>query len=626
MKIEQFTEKLVLDAMNVTIGENDFGYVYPQGNMEKATKLEELLKKAGGKPKECEVYEYPDISKGKAKPEFIMTYIKDPNTVIIVECKKDVKKHASKNLNKPAGYAVDGVLYYAKFIKEEYNVIALATSGTEEGKHKSSTFIWRKGAEEFEFVSKFNDSILEPENYLRYIRGEKLKKHFSLQTVRKVSLELHDALREIKIIERQKPIFIAGILIALEDEIFANEYLNYTTYKSTMLNLQSAIKNKLKSSNIQESKVQNMINAFEEIGANVKLPTIPLIENGSIRWYIQQLDTNIKPMMNYSEITVDALGVFYHEFIKYSGGDGKGLGIVLTPEHLTEFMCELAEINKHSKVIDICCGSAGFLVTAMSKMLKDATPDEALKIKKESLYGIEQEAELFTLAITNMIVRKDGKSNILHADCFSNEVEKFLKEKNVFKNIDVGLINPPYSQKDHTELEFVERLLDLLAKNGKGVVVVPMSCAIGTKFKDVRERLLKKHTLDAVFSMPDDIFYPVGTNVCVMVWTAHKPHNVKNKTFFGYYKNDGFEKRKKLGRIDVNDTWKDIKEKWLSMYFNKETVIGLSCTHEVTHSDEWLAEAYMETDYSKLSQKDFEKTVKDYLAYLIKNGELNEIK
>lgn len=618
MKIEQYTEKMVLELMKLTIGDNKEYYVYPQGNVEGAIKIEEALKKASGKPKECKLVEFPKKTRGKAKPEFIITYSKDPNTIIVIECKKDVKKHRSLELDKPSSYAVDGVLYYSKFLKEEYNVIALAVSGTEEGKHKANTFIWRKGGESYEEINKFDDSILEPENYLRYIKGEKLKKDFSLADVRRVSLDLHNALREIKIIERQKPIFIAGILIALEDETFANEYLNYTTYKSTMNNLKIAIENKLKTSKIQESKVQNMINAFEEIDSNIKLPAIKLLEKGSIRWYIQQLDINIKPMLNYAENTIDALGVFYHEFIKYSGGDGKGLGIVLTPEHLTEFMCELAEINKNSKVLDICCGSASFLVTAMSKMIKNATSEEVINIKQNSLYGIEQEAELFTLSITNMIVRKDGKSNILHADCFSEEAEEFLKGK----NIDVGLINPPYSQKDHSELEFVERLLELLTKNGKGVVVVPMSCAIGTKFKTVRERLLKKHTLEAVFSMPDDIFYPVGTNVCVMVWTAHKPHNSKRKTFFGYYKNDGFEKRKKLGRIDVNNMWNEVKSKWLNKYFNKEVEVGLTCMKEVDYKAEWLAEAYMETDYSKLTQQDFEKTIKEYLAYLVKNGEV----
>lgn len=86
------------------------------------------------------------------------------------------------------------------------------------------------------------------------------------------------------------------------------------------------------------------------------------------------------------------------------------------------------------------------------------------------------------------------------------------------------------------------------------------------------------------------------------------------------------KKEKKLGRIDVNNTWEDIKEKWLNLYFNKEIIIGLSCMKEVTHKDEWLCEAYLETDYSQLTQENFEQTIKDYLAYLIKNGELNEIK
>ena len=40
----------------------------------------------------------------------------------------------------------------------------------------------------------------------------------------------------------------------------------------------------------------------------------------------------------------------------------------------------------------------------------------------------------------------------------------------------------------------------------------------------------------------------------------------------------------------------------------------------IENNDEWLAEAYMETDYSTLSEKDFESTLRDYLAYKIKNG------
>lgn len=42
----------------------------------------------------------------------------------------------------------------------------------------------------------------------------------------------------------------------------------------------------------------------------------------------------------------------------------------------------------------------------------------------------------------------------------------------------------------------------------------------------------------------------------------------------------------------------------------------MSAVRAVTYEDEWLAEAYMETDYSKLTDADFERTIRDYYAYL----------
>ena len=256
----------------------------------------------------------------------------------------------------------------------------------------------------------------------------------------------------------------------------------------------------------------------------------------------------------------------------------------------------------------------------MSKMFKDANPDEVERIRQDGLYGVEFDDELYTLAVANMIIRKDGKSNVYFGDCFDSRIVRDLKAK----NINIGLINPPYSQDDVVELEFVEHLLDILTVDGTGVVVVPMSCAIGTKFKEVRKRLFEKHTLNAVFSMPDDIFYPTGTNVCVMVWTAHRPHNSRIETFFGYCKDDGFVKRKKLGRIDAYGRWEGIEAQWLSLYRNRDVEDGLSARHCVSDTDEWLCEAYMKTDYSKLGQADFQQTVNDYLAYLVKCGEAYE--
>ena len=620
MSIEQYTESITLKEMKCTIGENQFGYVFPQGDVSSMGKIEELLKKAGGKPKECELGDYTKGGNGKAKPEYLITFNDDIHTVIVVECKNTAKKHCSANLNKPSGFAVDGVLYYAKFLKQEYNVIAIAVSGANADNMKVDAYYWQQGQEQYLSLKKAKDIILEPKNYMELIRGNKLKKAYSLDEIRNTAIDMHNSLREIKVTESHKPIFIAGILIALNDEDFAKSYSMLSSYKLVMQNIQNAIENVLKDSDIKSSRINYIKQVFNTLQDNTKFAEIPLGHSKSITWYIEQLEMKIKPMMDYADSTVDALGVFYHEFIKYSGGDGSGLGIVLTPQHLTEFMCDLAGVNKNSRVVDICCGSGSFLVTAMSKMFKEANPDEVENIRQNGLYGVEFDDGLYTLAIANMIIRKDGKSNIYKGDCFNPNITKELKEK----NINIGLINPPYSQKDVVELEFVEHLLEVLTIGGTGVVVVPVSCAIGTKYKDVRERLMRKNTLKAVFSMPDDIFYPTGTNVCVMVWEAHTPHDSKQETFFGYCKDDGFVKRKKLGRIDAFGKWKEIEQEWLNLYRNRDVADGLSARQCVKFEDEWLCEAYMKTDYTKLTQTDFQDTINSYLAYLVKNGGINE--
>ncbi|MBO7123349.1 MAG: N-6 DNA methylase [Treponema sp.] len=616
MAIEQYTESLTLHEMKCVLGKNPFGFVFPQGDVESVDKIDALLKKAGGKPSDCPLSDYTLGGNGKAKPEYVITFNDDASTIIVVECKNSVKKHATENYGRPKNFAVDGVLYYAKYLKEEYNVVAVAISGTKKDDIKVSAFYWVKGQSSFQELLKARDIVLEPKNYIELIKGNKLQKNYSLDEIRETAIIMHDALREIKVTEAHKPIFIAGILIALNNDDFCKSYSALTSYKLVIQNIQTAIENVLAGSDIKNNRIDYIKQVFKTLQDNTKFAEIPLGHKKSITWYVEQLEMKIKPMMNYADSTLDALGVFYHEFIKYSGGDGSGLGIVLTPQHLTEFMCDLAGVNKNSRVVDICCGSASFLVTAMNRMFKNANSQEVEKIRKEGLYGVEFDDGLYTLAIANMIIRKDGKSNIYKGDCFNEQITKELKQK----NINIGLINPPYSQDDKEELEFTEHLLDILVPGGTGCVVVPMSCAIGTKFKATRERLFKKHTLKAVFSMPDDIFYPTGTNVCVMVWEAHTPHDSTQETFFGYYKDDGFVKKHKFGRVDFFSRWEKIEKEWLRLYRNRDIETGLTARACINWNDEWLCEAYMNTDYEKLCQSDFEKSVRSFFSYEVLIG------
>lgn len=151
--------------------------------------------------------------------------------------------------------------------------------------------------------------------------------------------------------------------------------------------------------------------------------------------------------------------------------------------------------------------------------------------------------------------------------------------------------------------------------------IVQMSCATSSSAAAilVRERLLKSHRLVGVFSMPDDLFHPVGVITCIMVFDAHSPHPASYKTFFGFFKDDGFRKTKHVGRVNQGQ-WDAIRADWLDAYLNRESKTGLSVLKTVSASDEWCAEAYMETDYSKISQSDFESVLKDYIAFQVKYG------
>lgn len=73
---------------------------------------------------------------------------------------------------------------------------------------------------------------------------------------------------------------------------------------------------------------------------------------------------------------------------------------------------------------------------------------------------------------------------------------------------------------------------------------------ISLLFNQKKIAMLKNNTLDAVFTLPDDIFYPgASASACCMVFTLGEPHvkadGTVKETFFGYYKEDGFKKKKK---------------------------------------------------------------------------------
>ncbi|MDD9337600.1 MAG: N-6 DNA methylase [Rickettsiaceae bacterium] len=559
---------------------------------------------------------------GAGRPEFIISFKNNPDNLIVIECKASISQHESKNRNLYKDYAVDGVLLYACYLKDAFNIIAIAVSGQNEIEKKISTFLWLK--QHYTYKGMLDNIFLKSIEIENIIKQQ--SKPFAEEELIKKAIEYNSFLHNYSIPEVERCTLISAILIALQYAPFLNSYKYYTSNKELTEALLSACESVLKQNDLDSEKRQIIILEYSKFRNNNDFSSDIIYnkktkkdeKNTLLRDFILSINQDILPHIDESQF--DILGKFYTQFIRYAGSDKK-TGLVLTPCHITDFFCDIAELSTDDIVFDPCCGTAGFLVAAMNYMLKKAgnNTDKHKKIKSSQLIGIEKRADMFSHACSNMMMRGDGKSHILYGSCFDEKNKKIIKEQKPTK----GFLNPPYQDGNADEqLEFIENTLECLTKGGICVAICQMSTVVSeaSKVIEVKKRLLEKHSLEAVFSMPNDLFHPINVNSCILVLKAHYTHLKNKKTFFGYFKNDGFVKQKNSGRIDKNDRWKNIKDFWLEKYINKESVAGISIINNVTAEQEWCAEAYMETDYTRLTENDFIKTIKDYVGFLFLNN------
>ena len=559
-------------------------------------------------------------------PEFIVTAPKTPDMVVVVECKSAISKHESADRDRPVDFAVDGVLHYARNLSSNFTVIAIAVSGSRRAS-KWSFFLLPKGSQdERPLVAPSGaevESLIPLADLVRAASFDPSVVRQREKDLIQFSQEMHEFMRdEAEMSEQEKPLAVAGSLIALGNSVFSNTYDAYPAPDLPAFWMK-AIKDEVQASSIPIAKIENMTQPFTNIEVQPELnkPTAAY-PKGLLNAILGMLAERVLPFLNIYH-DYDVVGQFYGEFLKYTGGDGKGLGIVLTPKHMTELFARIANVSKDDVVLDPCAGTGGFLISAMMQMARTATTEaEELSIKRDRLIGIEQRPSMYALAASNMILRGDGKANLYQGSCFDTAITK-----SVLDHVDhdgnplranVGMINPPYakSKADLSELRFVENMLDMLKEGGTGIAIVPISCATAPSVE--KRVLLEKHTLEAVMSMPPEVFSPVGVVTCIMVFTAHVPHARSNrKSWFGYWRDDGFIKVKKLGRVDRDERWPAIRERWVNAFRNREVAPGESVTAMVGDSDEWVAEAYMETDYSTLTKADFERVLMDYAMYTL---------
>ncbi len=567
-------------------------------------------------------------------PEFVGV-VKD--FILVIEDKADLQKHIKlddKNLictesSSITDYAVNGAYFYGKHLINNTNykkVIAFGVSGNE--KHHKITPLWINEREyckilpDIESFYNFNEDNIE-EWYIKEILKEDTTSEKETKEILKFAKQLHEDLRNYgNLQDTQKPLVVSGILLALreiEKKSFNLDDLNGDNVETDGEKIFNAIDKNLKRSNVQPSvKKEKLLNQFSLIKDTKILNELnKTLGKTPLKYYAEQINDNIFKHQKFMHTSEDFLGRFYGEFMSYSGGDGQNLGIILTPKHITELFCDLADLKTNDIVFDPCCGTAGFLIASMHNMICKAK-DEKTKdnIRKNQLHGIELQPYMFTIATTNMILRGDGKSNLIDEDflrCDENELQ--------LKGATVGMINPPYSQGSKQnptlyEISFVEHLLDSVVEGGRVIAIVPQSSMTG-KTKDeqnYKENILKHHTLEGVITLSGDTFYGVGVNPCIVIFTAHKPHPNDKECKFIDFKDDGYKVAPHIGLLET-ETAKDKKQHLLDVWFDRIEAPTKFCVKStIEPTDEWLHAFYYFNDEIP-TEENFEKTIADYLSF-----------
>lgn len=299
----------------------------------------------------------------------------------------------------------------------------------------------------------------------------------------------------------------------------------------------------------------------------------------------------------------DVMGIFFNEFNRYR--EKSEAGQVFTPEHITDFMYRILEVGKDDHVLDAACGSGGFLVKAMANMMQEAggvNTAKAREIKRSQLFGIELYENVYALACANMLIHKDGKTNLECLDSTGDEAAAWIESKKITK----VLMNPPFERK-YGCIKIVENVLNSVPVHTMCGFILPDKKL--EKEKGATNRIKQHHRLRKIIKMPEDLFPNTGVTTSIFVFEAGVPQN-DQEIFACYMETDGLETVKNKGRHDVHSQWAAIENHWVDVVMKQSGDDSCQWVNPSEHMS-----YRMPVKPFKITEEDFRKTAIDYIMF-----------
>lgn len=520
---------------------------------------------------ENEYKTYPQLStlfkgqsktgKGDGYPDFLMV-----NSSI---GKKPILVVETKASNKQISLAIEEAIHYGEAcINANHDVVCVGIAGGE--KEVCSVSVKRKIKNQWVSLTLNGepiDWIPSPIQIERLLASrtqtEVVPEKPSAFILAEQANRINEILRECKVKDEYRPIYIATIMLALwKGDVSVSPNVVLTQINA---NAQQALVDAGKA----ELKDSLRVDAQNNLLAAKSWEIIDILKKLNIQSFIREHDY---------------LGQLYETFFRYTGGNT--IGQYFTPRHIIEFMCDILDIAPTDKILDPACGTGGFLIGALNCMVKRSRKpyEEAIDIVKNNLFGMESEPATAALCITNMILRGDGKSGIRKANCFEDNFPDIA--------VDFVLMNPPFPHKKKTDTpttDFLDRGLKSLRDRGILAAIVPYSLLVN--MTDWHRKILSENTLHFVATLPPDVFEPYASyNTAIVMIQKGVPHRSK-KVFMARVFNDGF-KVKKGNRIEREGSHLPVI---FDAYNSKKEIPEITAFPIITAgSDEWSPENYIQ--------------------------------
>lgn len=244
----------------------------------------------------------------------------------------------------------------------------------------------------------------------------------------------------------------------------------------------------------------------------------------------------------------DEMGQAYEYLVgKFADDAGNTAQEFYTNRTVVDLMAEILQPKPGESIYDPTCGSGGMLVKCLDFLRKKGEPWQGVKV-----FGQEINALTSSIARMNLYLNSVEDFSIVREDTLGHPA--FINGSRL-RTFDIVLANPPYAIKQwnrdafmndkwgrnflgtppqsKADYAFIQHIIGSMdPQSGRCAILLPHGILFRREEKEMREKLVKMDTLEAVIALGHNLFYNSAMISCILVCRTTKDLKHKNKVIF----------------------------------------------------------------------------------------------